>query len=195
MQNYIAQKFDIPALAGISQAQIDAHIALYEGYVKHTNLIFEKIQALDPEADVYLAQELGRRLGFEWNGMRLHEFYFGALVGGPTPCTPESSLGAALIKQFGDYEKFADALTEVGMSRGSGWALLYWDHASAQFLIHWADEHHLGHLATLPVILALDCWEHAYMIDHDTTGRKKYIESYLANLNWSTINNWFEKYQ
>lgn len=193
MTPYTAQTFDLPELSGISKGQIDAHIALYEGYVKHTNKIGELLG--DANLDSYAASELKRRFGFEFDGMRLHEYYFGALVGGPSDFDPASPLGKALVDQFGSYDKLADALTEAGMTRGSGWALLYFDTHAQQFLIHWADEHHLGHLATLPVVLALDCWEHAYMIDHDTTGRKQYIAHYLANLNWETLNQWFTKYE
>ena len=191
MKPYTAQSFEISELDGISKAQIDAHIKLYEGYVSHTNTII----AAMTEKDGYELQELKRRFGFEFDGMRLHEYYFGALTGGADAYDPQSALATALEKQFGSHDAFIEQLTQAGMTRGSGWALLYWDQHAQQFLIHWADEHHLGHLATLPIVLALDCWEHAYMIDHDTTGRKAYIESYLANLNWNTLNNWFEQAQ
>src|SRR6185295_16784585 len=90
---YTAKKFNLPALEGISEKQIKVHLALYEGYVKHVNLILEKLAAarsggLDP----YLAAELRRRLAFEFDGMRMHEHYFSQFEGGSTALTASGPL-------------------------------------------------------------------------------------------------------
>lgn len=198
MESYKAKTFDIPELTGISASQIDEHLKLYNGYVTHTNKISEQIKgwiADDREKNSYVIHELWRRLGFEFNGMRIHEYYFGALDGGTTPFDPQSTVGKAIIGQYGSYEAFVQTLMHVGTTRGSGWATLYYDTHTHTFIATWADEHHIGHLASLPLVLAIDCWEHAYMVDYLPGERAKYITAYLENINWKTVDNWFQKAQ
>jgi len=197
MHTYTAQQFSIPKLSGISQKQIDEHLKLYEGYVKHTNLIGARVKELreeDREKNRYEISELERRLGFEFNGMRSHEYYFGALENGSKPFEPTSNIGSALVKQFGSYETWKEILSDVAKTRGSGWAMTYYDKKAPEnpFIVGWIDEHHIGYLSSLPIVFALDCWEHAYMIDYLPGERGVYIDAYLENINWETINEWFE---
>ena len=190
MQQYTPRSFTLPELSGISAKQIEEHLKLYQGYVAHTNTIMEQVEAWS--AEPYLMQELLRRFGFEFDGMRNHDYYFGALEVGPTELPESSALAQKLAEQYGSVAEALATLTRIGMTRGSGWAMLYYDPHAEYFLARWVDEHHLGHLTALPVIIALDCWEHAYMVDHPPSGRGAYIESYLANINWETINQWYE---
>ena len=194
-RNYTPKTFNIPKLDGISKAQIDAHIKLYEGYVKHTNTIYDKVTEWLHNGQGnhdYEVKELWRRFGFEFDGMRNHEYYFGALVDGAKPFDPESAVGKAILEYFGSFEALKHGMELVSKTRGSGWTMLYFDPTVSEFIIGWADEHHLGILSTLPVIIALDCWEHAYMIDHDTTGRGAYVDAYFKNLNWEVIDEWYK---
>lgn len=196
MNKYTAKDFNLPEIEGISKEQIDAHLKLYQGYVNHTNKIFDTINTWITngyEKHAYEGAELWRRLGFEFDGMRNHEYYFGALEGGPKAFDPESEVGKAIVEHFGDYEGLAEGMKAVSKTRGSGWAMLYYDAVGKRFIGGWVDEHHLGVLSTLPIVIALDCWEHAYMIDHDTTGRGAYVDAYLKNLNWEVINEWFKE--
>lgn len=196
MKHYEPKKFDIPPIEGISEKQIEEHLKLYQGYVKHTKTIIDQIEAWaqenKPEND-YLSKELWRRFGFEFDGMRSHEYYFGALEGGVQAFDPESALGKLIIEEFGSYNGFVKALMNVATTRGSGWALVTYDHVADTLFITWADEHHLGHLSSLPFVMAVDCWEHAYMVDYLPGERKKYLESYLNAVNWDVVNKWFEK--
>jgi Fe-Mn family superoxide dismutase len=97
MHTYEAKKFDLPALPGISEKQIAVHLGLYEGYVKHVNVLRSQIadlEAADKEKNAYAIMEVRRRLGFEFNGMRMHELYFSQFEGGAKPRTE-----AALLKK------------------------------------------------------------------------------------------------
>ena len=91
--HYTPQTFSIPELTGISRETIDEHYKLYEGYVKHVNLIHEKIEAFrhEPEQNSYAIAEMQRRLGFEFGGMKNHEYYFRQFEGGARPL-PQSRL-------------------------------------------------------------------------------------------------------
>ncbi len=193
MDTYTAKTFSIPEIPGISSKQIEEHLKLYQGYVKHVNLIYAECAELgvDAEKNAHITQELRRRLGFEFNGMRLHEYYFGDLEGGAKPL-PEGVLRDAMMKEFQSPENFASLFKKV-ISRGSGWAILNYDPVGKRFHFNWVTNHDEGQMATLPVVVALDLWEHAYMVDYVPGDKMKYVDAYLAALNWETISKRFEK--
>mgnify|MGYP001077493906 CR=1 FL=1 len=192
--HYEAKTFTIPELKGISQKQIDEHIKLYQGYVTHVNKIYNELNELgqDKEKNGHLMQELRRRLGFEFNGMRLHELYFGDLEGGAKFLSPDSSLFQVLHDQFGGFEAWQAAFTSIA-ARGSGWMIMNYDPEAKRIHHNWVTNHDEGQLATLPALIALDFWEHAYMVDYVPGDKAKYIEAYLENLNWETVLARFEK--
>src|SRR5437870_808262 len=78
MHTYEARKFNLPKLDGISEESVKQHIGLYEGYVKNFNAISAKLPeyAADSEKNAHALSELIRRKSFEFDGMRLHEYYF-----------------------------------------------------------------------------------------------------------------------
>lgn len=190
---YTPKTFEIPALHGISTTNIDEHMKLYQGYVKNTNLILEKVEELsaDAEANAYVLGELSRRFGFEYNGMKNHEYYFGALQGGMQPLADSSSLKAKIAAQWGSFEAWIIRFKALAATRGIGWAILYYDRDTDQLLNVWVDEQHLGHLNSAQFILGIDMWEHAYVADYQPSGKKTYIEDYLSQVNWNTIENHF----
>lgn len=187
MHTYDPQTFTLPALDGLSEKQITAHLGLYEGYVKHVNVLREQIKALteaDAEKYAYAIMEVRRRLGFEFNGMRMHEYYFTQFEGGSHPLTESSALTTALTEKYGSVDAFIAHFTSVGMSRGIGWSVLYQDPIGDTVHTAWVSDHELGQLGGLPVILAMDMWEHAFMVDYLPAEKKQYIEAFLKNLNW-----------
>ncbi len=193
MKPYEARQFALPALEGISAKSVEEHIGLYQGYVKNFNVITALIAEMvkDSEKNAHAFSELVRRRSFEFDGMRLHELYFAQLEGGVTPMAAASPLALALDAQYGGITAAITQVKAVGMMRGPGWSILYFDPQNRQFQIGFSGEQHQGHFVTLPVILALDVWEHAYILDHGASGKAKYIEAFFANLNWSVIENRF----
>jgi superoxide dismutase, Fe-Mn family len=190
MHTYSPRTFSLPELSGLSEKQIRAHLGLYEGYVKHTNILREQIKeltTLDQEKYAYAIAETRRRLGFEFNGMRMHEYYFEQLEGSPTPHDESSALTEALIKKYGSFESCIAHVTQVGMSRGIGWTVLTHDTIAHTIHTSWVSDHEIGQLTGLPVILAMDMWEHAYMVDYLPAEKKNYIEAFLKNVNWGVV--------
>lgn len=189
---YQEKKFSIPALEGISQKSIDEHLALYAGYVKNFNAIGDKLveYAQDTEKNAHALSELMRRKSFEFDGMRLHELYFSQFEGGAKALNPDSTLGKALTAAYHEY--FLPYFTAIGNMRGPGWAMLYYDPIQKEFQAGFVGEQHQGHFVTLPVILALDVWEHAYLLDYGAVGKAKYIDAFFKNLNWSVLEARFD---
>ena len=128
-----------------------------------------------------------RRLGFEFDGMRNHEYFFKSLSDGPIEIDKKGELFKKIEKEWGSYENFLSHFTFVATTRGIGWTILYYDKMSDKLIISWVDEHHLGQLTGLSPILAIDMWEHAYVYDYPTSEKKKYVESFFENLNWKNV--------
>lgn len=202
---YEAKKFDLPKLDGISEESIKQHLSLYEGYVKNFNVISALLPEYAKDSDpstplgagkhAHALSELIRRRSFEFDGMRLHEHYFEQFAGGSTALTTSGPFYEALTKEYKNAEHVVPYLKAVGNMRGPGWAILYYDPVGKQLLAGFVGEQHQGHFATLPIILALDVWEHAFLLDYGATGKGKYIDAFFKNLNWSIIENRFNALQ
>jgi Fe-Mn family superoxide dismutase len=185
---YEPVSFDIPELEGISKETIDGHIGLYQGYVKHVNLIREKIAAYsaDPDNNGYAISEMQRRLGFEFGGMRNHEYYFTQLEGGASEL-PDGALKEKIEFQWGSFDAWLERFKQIAMTRGVGWAMLYHDPHTDQLVQTWVDEQQLGQLADVDLVLALDMWEHSYMRDYNAKDKGQYVEAFFNNLNWEVV--------
>lgn len=186
---YQEQRFDIPQLKDISEKQIEVHLGLYAGYVKHVNLIREKIHELENED--YIVAELRRRFSFEFDGMRMHEYYFEGFEGGSKEINQDSKLVKAVTEKYGSWDGFIEHFKAVGKSRGVGWTVLYWDPKGETPHVAWISDHELGTLAGVPIILAMDVWEHAFMVDYLPSEKSKYIDAFLSNTNWNVVEKRF----
>lgn len=187
--SYTARTFVLPELKGLSPDQIAVHLALYEGYVKHTNFILETIQKLrteDADGNTFVINELRRRLGFEFDGMRMHEYYFEQFEGGAKVAS-DSALLKMANEKYGSWDGFIAHIKEVAGTRGIGWVVVYHDPKAATLHTAFVNDHELGQLAGLPILLAVDLWEHAYMVDYKPAEKKTYVEAFLENVNWSVV--------
>jgi Fe-Mn family superoxide dismutase len=192
---YPTKTFNLPALTGLSEKQIKVHLGLYEGYVKHVNLIMEKLSAVRDgklELDPYLVAELRRRFAFEFDGMRMHELYFAQLENGNQKLENGSSLAKAAEEKYGSGENFIAHIKEVAGTRGIGWVVVYYEPTLKTLQTVFVGDHEVGQLAGLPILLALDLWEHAYMVDYVPMEKKNYVDAFFANLNWSVLEKRFD---
>ena len=185
---YEPKTFTIPELHGISKDTIEGHLGLYQGYVKHVNLIQEQITKLsvDTTTHAYLIGELQRRLGFEFCGMRNHEYYFSQFEDG-FKALPDGTLKTMIEAQWGRVDTWIESFKLIAKTRGVGWAMLYHDESTNQLVQTWVDEQHLGQLADTKIVLALDMWEHSYMRDYRASEKATYIEAFFKNLNWEVV--------
>ena len=180
-------------LKGISSNQIDQHWKLYEGYVAQSNALKAELEQLRKEGKggTPLYADRRRRFGFEYNGMVLHEYYFGNLKAGVPEPASDSPFRKALEAQFGSFEAFKDDFLKCGATRGIGWAILYLDPATGWLTNHFVQLHEDGNVAGFVPILVMDVFEHAYMVDFPATGRPDYMKAYFENVNWAAAEKRF----
>ncbi len=193
MHTYEPKTFTIPQLDGISAKSVEEHLGLYQGYVKNYNEMTARIGecAKDPDAHAHELSELLRRRSFEFDGMRLHELYFSQFEDGASEMPSSGPLVEYVSKTYGSMEKLVALMKRIAGIRGPGWAILYIDPASRGLVTGFSGEQHMGHFVTLPILLALDVWEHAYILDYGASGKARYVDAFFKNLNWSVVERRF----
>lgn len=174
-------------MPGFSETLLKNHFTLYQGYVTNTNKLLDTLDAMlkDGKAGTPEYAEMKRRLGWEFDGMRLHEYYFENL-GGKSPVDQGGVLASRLAADFGSYENWEKDFKATGAMRGIGWAVLYQDPASGRLLNFWINEHDTGHPAGGNPVLIMDVFEHAFMIDYGLK-RADYIGAFFGNINWGAV--------
>lgn len=189
---YSEQNFSLENVTGLSPKQLEVHLKLYAGYVKNTNALITKIAEYkkDSETNALALAELTRRFGFEFNGMRLHELYFESL-GGKGEIT-NGPLTSALEARWGSIDAWKAEFQAMGVMRGIGWVLLVHDQKANTLHNVWVSDHDMGHLGGLPILIAMDIWEHAFMVDYVPAQRGEYVQTFMKNLRWDVIEKRFK---
>ena len=170
---------------GFSDTLLNNHFTLYKGYVTNTNKALDSMSAMLKEGKTAAPEfaEMKRRFGWEFNGMRLHEYYFENL-GGKAALNADSKLGKLIAANFGSYDTWLQDFKGTATMRGIGWVILYQDTVGGRLFNQWINEHDVGHPAGCQPILILDVFEHAFLTDYGLK-RADYIDAFLKNINWA----------
>lgn len=182
--SYEARDFSrILGMKGFSETLLKNHFTLYQGYVTNTNKVLDLLAKMLKDGNTGTPEyaEMKRRLGWEFNGMRLHEYYFENLGG--SGVSDKGKLADKVSSDFGSLDAWITDFKAVGMMRGIGWAALYQDPASGQLINFWINEHDVSHPASANLILIMDVFEHAFMHDYGLK-RGEYVEAFMGNINW-----------
>lgn len=174
-------------IAGLSEQLLKNHFTLYKGYVDNTNKLIGLLDSKEVGTPEY--SELQRRLGWEWNGMRLHELYFENFVKEGKNLS-DGELREVIEKIYGSFEKWQKNFIGLGAMRGIGWVVLSYDKQSGELFNIWINEHDVGHLSGTTPLLVLDVFEHAYMLDYGLK-RADYIEAFFKAIDWQVVANRF----
>ena len=188
---YKPKQFELSGLKGISDKTLQMHFKLYEGYVKGVNELNEKIANILADGKVDKEEfpaysELTRRLGFEYNGMVLHEYYFDNLKAGGAG-VPSTTFVNMAEASFGSYDTWMLDFAGVGKMRGVGWAMCYQDPKTGALSNHWITLHEIGNVTGFVPILVMDVWEHAFILDYAPADRSKYIDAFFSNVDWDAV--------
>jgi Fe-Mn family superoxide dismutase len=187
--DYISKKFDaLLDTPGFSDTLLKNHFTLYEGYVKNVNTLAESLGKMPSGTPEY--NELKRRFGWEWNGMRLHELYFNNMVNATSDMGNASTLKDALSKFWGSTDNWLKDFKATGTMRGIGWTILYHDPETKRLFNIWVNEHDMGHLVGCTPLLVLDVFEHAYMNDYGLK-RADYIDAFIQAIDWGVVGKRF----
>lgn len=190
---YEAKNFErLIGMDGFSEKLLRDHFTLYQGYVTNFNKLDQILQGMEKEGKFGTPEyaELNRRFGWEFNGMRLHELYFGNMTVKPAARDARSSLASAMEKEFGSFDIWDKDFRAMGAIRGIGWVILYHDVAAGRLFNVWVNEHDMGHFAGATPLVVMDVFEHAYVRDYGIN-RKDYIVKFMRNLDWSVIGRRF----
>jgi Fe-Mn family superoxide dismutase len=186
---YEPRSFDrLLGTEGFSNVLLNNHFTLYKGYVANTNKLTETLDALLKEGKLATPEyaELSRRFGWEFNGMRLHEYYFDNMLKGGSAPDKQSQLGTLISREFGGLDQWEKDFKGTGTMRGIGWTALYYDPAGNHLYNVWINEHDVGHLSGCAPLLIMDVFEHAFITDYQLK-RADYIEAFFKAINWKTI--------
>ncbi len=192
--NYEAKNFDnILGLPGLSDKLLNNHLGLYAGYVANTNKLMEILEKMQKEEKMALPEyaELKRRFGWEWNGMRLHEYYFGNLSVAPQKADEGFSSVMQIKKDFETFSDWEKNFRATAAMRGIGWVILCFDFATQKLFNIWINEHDGGHLAGAQPILVMDVFEHAYMLDYGTK-KADYISAFMNAVDWKVVGDRYD---
>ncbi len=179
---YTQKNFEhLKGLAGFSDALLDMHFTLYSGYVANTNMLREQMDSA--EAGTATFAELRRRFGWEYNGMRLHELYFGNLSKDSVSSADAPLLTESIARAYGSVEQWEDIFRACGAMRGIGWVILAHDRDADTLITTWINEHDMGHLAGATPLIVMDVFEHAFITEYGLD-RKAYMDAFFAGLDW-----------
>jgi superoxide dismutase, Fe-Mn family len=189
---YEAREFDLTAVTGLSQRAVELHLELYQGYVKAFNtLLAEQGAAFPAPGEAATPLDLAshaRRFAFEYNGIVLHELFFEAL-GAPGAASPDKqgALADAAGRSFGGLEQWMQHAAELAKLRGIGWVVAVREPAANRLYNCWVDLHQLAVPANTEIVLALDLWEHAYLLDFAPSQRESYFEMLWNSVDWGKV--------
>jgi Fe-Mn family superoxide dismutase len=180
--------------AGFSDDLLKNHFKLYGGYVANMNKLNDILVEMEKSERWGTPEfaELNRRLGWEFNGMRLHELYFGNLTKEVKELSADSELYKKITAEWGSFEMWEKDFRAMGAMRGIGWVVLYHDKEADRMFNVWINEHDLGHLAGATPLLVMDVFEHAFILDYGMN-RGEYISSFMNAIDWGECQKRLDK--
>lgn len=182
-----AKQFDsINGVAGLSERMMKEHYKLYEGYVKKANEILEKLKTVDKStANATYSDLRALKLGYSFalDAIKAHEIFFQNISGKGDK--PSGWIGSAIEKSFGSYEDWMADMKATGIA-ARGWVWFAYDWQTGQLFNFLGDAHDAFPIWHATPLVALDVYEHAYMIDYGVN-RADYIDAFFKNLDWNSV--------
>lgn len=178
----------------ISEQQLTIHHQKHhQAYVNAANAILEKLdKARRDNADLDIKATL-KDLSFQVGGHILHSLFWENIIPANQVSNPVGALEQAIEQEFGGLERFKKEFTQAAMSvEGSGWAALAFDARTERLIILQIEKHNSNIIPSLPILLVLDVFEHAYYLDYKNE-RAKFIEAFWNIANWKEVAKRFER--
>lgn len=184
---YTAKNFTYKNLKTISKEAFDLHIKLYEGYVNKFNEITKAYETTNKSQANHNYSETRSLLidkAFNHNAIILHEAFFSLL--NPNPEEPNQKLLNYIKDSFENIENYIQDLKACCMSSRVGWGIsILKENQIQNFAI---DRHDLHIPIDGKLIIAIDTWEHAFLMDYGID-KKQYLENIFKEIDFNAIIN------
>lgn len=184
---YEPKQFEsINGVNGLSEKLMNEHYKLYEGYIKKANEITEKLKTVDlTTANATQSDLRSLKLGYSFavNAIKSHELYFENLSG--KGGQPQGWMGSKIEKTFGSFENWIADMKATGLS-ARGWVWTAFDWQTGTLFNYLGDAHDAFPIWHATPLVALDVYEHAYMMDYGVA-RSDYIDAFFKNINWDGV--------
>jgi Fe-Mn family superoxide dismutase len=117
---------------------------------------------------------------FNYGGAMLHNLFWPQLQPPGGANKPRGLILSMIEREFGDYANFKEKFTEAAMAlQGSGWCYL----SRAGDIRTLANQNY-----NKTIILAVDLWEHAWVVGEDKPDKARYVKNIWKIINWDTVN-------
>ncbi|UKK62393.1 superoxide dismutase [Prevotella communis] len=175
----------------ISKQTLEFHHGKHlAGYVNNLNALLEG----SPLAGLPLEEVVCKAEGGMLNnaGQILnHNLYFEQFTGEPTKSAPTGQLADAIVRDFGSFEAFKEALQKAGATLfGSGWVWLSSDKDGKLLITQETNAANPVQKGLKP-LLTFDVWEHAYYLDYQNR-RPDHLAALWQIVDWSVIEKRYE---
>lgn len=188
-----AKQFEsINGVEGMSAHLMGEHYKLYEGYVKKANEILEKLKTVDyTTANATQSDLRSLKLGYSFalNAIKSHELYFQNISGKGEK--PQGWIASEIDKTFGSYDNWVKDMKATGIA-ARGWVWFAFDWQTGSIFNYLGDSHDAFPIWHATPLVALDVYEHAYMIDYGVA-RADYIDMFFKNLDWNSVESFASK--
>jgi Fe-Mn family superoxide dismutase len=170
------------------------HAKHHQAYVNGANAALEKIEkAAKGEIQIDVRAVL-RDLSFNLDGHKLHSIFWPNMAPpGKGGGKPGGAIADKINAEFGSFENFKKLFSDAAKTvEGVGWALLLYDPEADRLVLTQIEKQNLMHLAELPILLAIDVWEHAYYLQYKND-RASYVDNWWNVVNWDDVEQRFSK--
>ncbi|MDA0772808.1 MAG: twin-arginine translocation signal domain-containing protein [Cyanobacteria bacterium] len=168
---------------GLSPEMINNHLGLYAKYV-------DKVNQSEAEMRAGEITELGmKNLAFSLNGMALHDIYFSNMNSSKSKAS--KALSKAINESYGSFDSYYRNLTNIA-TQVKGWSITAVNLLNGKLINYGTEDHSANFPNFVMPILALDVYEHAYVIDFGDDGKNSYLDSFTAIIDWDLVSRRYD---
>jgi len=179
----------------ISKEQLTLHHQKHhQAYINSANAILERLDKARKEGADFDVKATLKELSFHIGGHLLHSLFWPNIAPpGKGGGNPTGTLGTALEKEFGSFERFKREFSLAAISvEGSGWAALSFCRQTNRPIIMQIEKHNTNVYPMFTILMVIDIWEHAYYLDYKNE-RAKFVDAFWNIVNWDEVNKRLER--
>lgn len=161
------------------------HQKHHQAYVTGANAALERLDKARRGENAENVRGILRDLSFNLSGHKLHAVFWPNMASpGKGGGKPGGTIADHINKDFGSFDSFKKQFSDAAKNvEGSGWAVLTHDHETNSLLIYQVEKQNFMHPPSMPMLLTLDVWEHAYYLRY-LNDRAAYVDAWWNVANW-----------